>query len=439
MERMKLPANEWRFLAPAFLVLFLGLAVLAVFLLVGESGRARILTEYEADRTAYALADEYRTAGSLDPASLDPRIRGFGLYRPSGEAVARVGSAPTDFSSDEARPGFTYDSGKRLLTLVRVAGMDPSAMHGMMGGTGMRGMMGDGPGYGPGPGFTPGREPGRGPFHGPAGTLYLSMDIGSYYRMRALYRTAAAVAPLAVAGIAALFLSLLASNARHRKRAEERETLARLGESARTLTHEIRNPLGAIRIHTGLLRKKLPPGDAAHLDAIDEEIERLSTLTRRVTDFTKNPKGTPERIVVEAWLRDLAGKLPGDVSFNAAGDQSKTAVRFDAELLRSVVENLARNAFESYGDDGSQGLVEIELSGDKGRVVIAVRDRGKGIPPQLSERVFDPFFTDKVHGSGVGLALSRRFVQAAGGTLSLSPRRGGGTEARVTLPAEASA
>ena len=442
---MKFPANEWRFLAPAFLVLFLGLAVLAVFLLVGESRRARILTEYEADRMAYALADEYRTEGSLDLASFDPRIRGFGLYRPSGAPVTRVGSAPDLFSFDETRPGFTYDPGRRLLTLVRIAGMDASAMRGMMGGPGIRGMMGGGPGPGMGPGqgppsgaFGDGSQP-RGPFHGPAGTIYLSMDIGSYYRTRALYRTAAAIAPLAVAGIAALFLALLASNARHRRRAEEQETLARLGESARTLTHEIRNPLGAIRIHTGLLRKRLPPEESAHLDAIDEEIERLSTLTRRVTDFIKNPKGAPERILVEAWLRDLAGKLPGEVSFITEGNQSRAAVSFDAELLRSVIENLVRNAHESYGDDGSPRPVELELSGEKDRVVIAVRDRGKGIPPQIAERVFDPFFTDKVHGSGVGLSLSRRFVQAAGGTLSLLPRRGGGTEARVTLPAEASA
>ena len=76
----------------------------------------------------------------------------------------------------------------------------------------------------------------------------------------------------------------------------------------------------------------------------------------------------------------------------------------------------------------------MELSREKGRVVISVRDRGKGIPPELSEKVFDPFFTDKVYGSGVGLSLSRRFVEAAGGTLTLLQRRGGGTEARVTLP-----
>jgi len=74
------------------------------------------------------------------------------------------------------------------------------------------------------------------------------MDISAYYRSRILYRAAAVVAPAAIAVIAAVFLFLLVSNVRHRRRSQEQETLARLGESARTLAHEIRNPLGAIRI-----------------------------------------------------------------------------------------------------------------------------------------------------------------------------------------------
>ena len=396
--------------------------------------RARILVEYEADRTASSLADALRFAGSLDAGTLDPRIKSFALYGPSGQAAARLGNAPEVFSIDQARPGFTYDARRRLLTLVRVFGMGGPGTRGMMG---MRGMMGTqgmmredpGPGQGPGPGP-------RGPFHGPGGSLLLSMDISSYYRQQALYRSAAVLAPFAIAGIAALFFSLLASNIRHRRRAEERETLARLGESARTLAHEIRNPLGAIRIQTSLLRKKISGGDSRQLDVIDEEVERLSLLTRRVSDFMKNPRGTPQRIMVEDFLRELGAKLPAQYVFTTAGDQSRTSVIFDAELLRSVVENLVRNAHESYDEAGGPpGQVEVELSREKGRVVVSVRDRGRGIPPELSEKVFDPFFTDKVHGSGVGLSLSRRVVEAAGGTLTLLQRRGGGTEARVTMPA----
>ena len=438
---MKASSRETRFTVAAFLVLFVGLGILSVFLLAGESNRARILVEYETDRAASTLAETYRAEGSLDQEKLDPRIRGFGLYNPDGQPLIRTGNSPAALDLESARPGFSYDAARGVLTLQRIFGMSgpgmmgPGPERGMMGGGMMNGRAWDGPG-----GFRPPRRSGRlgatpgGMFHGPAGALFLSMDISAYYRSQTVYRAAAVAAPFGVAGFASVFLFLLFSNARHRHRAQEQETLARLGESARTLAHEIRNPLGSIRIQTGLLRKKMPGTASAQLDAIDEEVERLSLLSRRAADFLKNPQGSPQRLVLHEFLSDLVPRLPAPVAYEASDDARGSTVSFDGELLRSVVENLVRNAQESYPEhDGGRG-VEISLFREKGSAVIAVRDRGKGIPPELTEKVFDPFFTDKVHGSGVGLSLSRRFIEAAGGTLVLQPRHGGGTEARVTLP-----
>ena len=433
MIRVKTASREARLLVPAFVALFVGLGILSVFLLVGESSRARILVEYEADRTASALAETIREEGTLDSVKLDPRIKGFGLYSPRGTPVVRVGNAPDAFDIEHPVRGFRYDRGHGLLTLQRIVGPGGPGMMGRLPGQGFP-MMGMHEGMQGGPPF--GGAPGM--FHGPAGALFLSMDISSYYRSQLLYGTAAIVAPVAVAGLAALFLSLLLSNIRHRRHAQEQETLARLGESARTLAHEIRNPLSAIRIQTGLLRKKMlgstGPGASAQLDAIDEEVERLSVLSRRVGDFLRNPLGEPGRIVLDQFLSDLVGKLPTPVSYTSRAETQHVAVSFDKDLLRSVVENLIRNAFESYQDGDGAHEVELALLREKTSVVIAVRDRGKGIPPDLLEKVFDPFFTDKVQGSGVGLSLSRRFVEAASGTLVLSARAGGGTEARITLP-----
>lgn len=434
---MKSSAREMRLLIPSFLVLFLGLGVLSVFLLTGESRRARLLVEYEAERTAASLANLFRAAGALDPSALDPRVRGFGLYSGSGDAVVRVGNAPAFFDFQDGRNGFRYERSRGLLSLERFFG--PGAPGMMAPGPGFPpgagGMMGGGMMRGPGAGMMGG--PGgatRGGFRGPAGALFLSLDISAYYRSRVLYRTAAIVSPLLLAGIAALFLSLLMSNLRHRRRAQEQETLARLGESARTLAHEIRNPLGAIRIQTALLRKKLPGAASAELSAIEEEVQRLTLLSRQVSDYLKNPRGDPREIPLDPFLRELAARQPFPVSYSAADDVGETAVSMDAELLRSVVENLVRNAAESYPDENERREVEVALSRERGSAIIAVRDRGKGISPELAEKVFDPFFTDKVHGSGVGLSLCRRFVEAAGGSLSLLPRDGGGTEAKVLLP-----
>jgi signal transduction histidine kinase len=439
---MKKIPRELRLLAPAGAVLFIGLAILAGFFVAGEARNARILVEYEADRIAAALLDAYRASGVLQDAEIEPRIRAFGVYRSDSTLIAGIGSVPASLDPDEATRSFRYDPNGATLTLVRPVGMGGPGAEGMMRGTpGGRGlgMMGAVPrGAGSGDGI-PGTLGGRGRIAGPGGTIMLTMDISPHYRTQRLYTAATVLAPLFVAGIAAAFMLLLASNLRYRRKAGERETLARLGESARTLAHEIRNPLGAIRIQTGLLRTMLPPETARELDVIDEEAERLNMLSRRVGDFLSSPAGVPERIILDQFLRDAARRSPHPVRLDS--ELPRVIVCFDRELLRSVLENLVQNAAESYPERieprGAETRgVEIGLSLDGPSAVVMIRDRGKGIPPEHAERVFDPFFTDKIRGSGIGLALSRRFVDAAGGALTLLPRPGGGTEARVKLPAQ---
>ena len=417
---MKADGREIRFLIAAFLILFCGLALLSIFLLAAEARREGILVEYEADRTASALQETYLSEGGLDTGALDSRIRGFGIYDASGEPALRFGDAPPALSGGAQARAFSYDESGRSLSLVRALGMSGQGM-----GRGMMMRSPDVPRAWSGAAMQG---------HLAGGGLYLSMDISGYYRKRFTYGAAAVLAPVLIAGIASLFLALLASNLRYRRRAAQRETLARIGETARTLAHEIRNPLVAIRMQTALLRREIPDGSGRELDIIDEEIERLTLLTRRVGDFLKNPRGSPESLDAAEFLRELSRKFPWPVSFPAPDPGHSHRILFDRELLRSVIENLVNNARESYGEEEPAGSVEIALSGEGSKLVIAVRDRGKGIPPEISEKVFDPFFSDKTHGSGIGLSVSRRFVEAAGGSLTLAPREGGGTEARVTLP-----
>jgi two-component system sensor histidine kinase HydH len=104
----------------------------------------------------------------------------------------------------------------------------------------------------------------------------------------------------------------------------------------------------------------------------------------------------------------------------------------DPQRLRSVLENLINNALES-----GEGEVEVRCAARHQQAEVSVLDRGAGIPPAVRAKVFDPFFTSKSTGSGIGLSVARRFVEAAGGRLELEPRAGGGTVARVLLPREA--
>lgn len=416
-------AGEPWFLTAVVVVIFAALAFLAAFFLAGESRRARLLLEYEADRTASALLDAYRRGESLAAADLDTRVLGFGVYA-AGEALVRVGQAPSVPAADQDE-GFTYDRAARVLLLVRPLGISGRDGPGMMRTPfGMGGMMRRG---GPAARGMPGSA-------GRAGVVLLRMDARGYYRSRAFYAVGAAASPLLVAGLAAVFLSMAAANRRYRRSAEDRELLARLGEAAHTLAHEIRNPLGAIRIQTGLLRRGGSPSPSTHLDIIDEEVGRLTLLSRRVGDFLKNPRGNPRRIALAAFLRELLPRMPWPVSMVPGGDDAEAL--FDGDLLRSVVENLVRNAHESYGEERDEASreVAVAVTQDHGAAQLSVLDRGKGIAPDRAGRVFGAFETDKPGGSGIGLAISLRFVQAAGGTIRLLPRDGGGTEARVTLP-----
>jgi signal transduction histidine kinase len=99
-----------------------------------------------------------------------------------------------------------------------------------------------------------------------------------------------------------------------------------------------------------------------------------------------------------------------------------------------VVDNLVRNALQS-DPAGGEVLVRV-LGGRAGRAgaTLSVLDRGQGIPGSIRGQVFEPFFTTRAEGSGIGLSITRRFVLAAGGSILLRAREGGGTEARITLP-----
>lgn len=408
--------RDARFIVVAAVVLFAGLALLSFLIIAGESRRSRLLMEYEAERMATALAESARGQGE-GLSAVDARVIGFGLYDPNGVRVTGYGDSPFFLESGAARSAFSYDEGSRTLVLVRQLGAG-SWSGGQKRAARQMQMLGRG-----------------------AGFVYLALEAGDFYRRRSLLRSASFLVPLMVGGLLAAFLALLASNFRYRKKAEDRETLARLGESARTLAHEIRNPLGAIRIQTALARQRLAGETWPELDAIDEETERLGTLSRRVGEFLKDPAGHPERIELGSFLEELAQRSPFHPAF--ISDGRPATVLFDAELLRSAIENLLRNASESYGDPPSsppEGETRIELALGRGsgrearRVVIAVRDRGLGVPDALCEKVFDPFYTGKIQGSGIGLPLARRFVGAAGGSIGLYPREGGGTEARIVLP-----
>jgi two-component system sensor histidine kinase HydH len=239
--------------------------------------------------------------------------------------------------------------------------------------------------------------------------------------------------PLTELALLILVVHIMNLNLRNREygeRIEAQKNLVVLGTAASTLAHEIKNPLLSIRLQTGILGKIFADSGGEELGIINEEVDRLSALTYRVNDYLRDAKGEPVPLNSYDALKDAAERLCGRNVVDPASVRD-AVILMDDGRARSVLENLLRNALESGGPAEDLGA-SVARSGN--RVVIAVFDRGKGIPAGDLKQVFDPFFTSKSTGTGIGLSISKRFTEAAGGEIVLENREGGGIAARMVLP-----
>ena len=398
------------------LALFLTITALVLILISGRSRRESLLLEYEAQRIAAALMEVSRDGGALEGESLEERIVGFGIYTSQGAALQRFGSAPAflqppaGFRGQELLHGpmLRFHEERRTLTLIRWIGMVPGMMdmHRRM----PRMMRPEN-----------------------LQLLFLELTVEGYWSTRRTFKTAGLFAPLLILLVIAFIGYLYHKNVLYRKTLASQQQLAQLGEASRTLSHEIKNPLSAIRIQTGILRKTLPEANREDLRIIEEEVARLSLLTDRIGDFLRDPVGQPETIDLDSFVREMILRYDRQITYTNE-EESEVEIRFDRQRLRSVMENLINNALESQAASPQAPPVQIALSRSKTRAEISILDRGEGVPADAGEKIFDPFYTNKISGSGVGLSICKRFVEAAGGALRVQSRKGGGTRAVVSLP-----
>lgn len=260
--------------------------------------------------------------------------------------------------------------------------------------------------------------------------IYIKFDGTSYFNSIRRAWILAIAGVFVMLGIFLVILSIYTNNRKYRMQLQKNESLAKLGAAARTLTHEIKNPLSAMTIQSALMRKLLPAEFYPDLDVMDHEITRLTNLTNRVSEFLKNPSGTPKDIELVGFISDIARLFRNEIKIE--NDVKSVVVSFDPDRARSVFENLIKNASESCEDRDPE--VTVEISVKHKMVTVKVMDRGNGLPEGTREKLFDPFFTTKIHGSGIGLSISKQFVESRGGSLKLYDREGGGTVAEVTLP-----
>jgi two-component system sensor histidine kinase HydH len=223
------------------------------------------------------------------------------------------------------------------------------------------------------------------------------------------------------------------------REAAQRERLSSLGRLSTVIAHEIRNPLMIIKSAVRRLRRHSGPDVAAAATSIDEEVRRLNHLVTEVLDFAR-----PVRLVTApADLAEIARSavqavalttgLDADLSVPADGAPAVT----DAERLRAVLVNLLQNAVDAVRarEPRPGGAVALRLErGAPGRWRIEVADAGTGIAAEDLPRIFEPFFTRRRGGSGVGLPLARNVVEGLGGTIAIESVPGAGTTVRLEVP-----
>jgi len=214
---------------------------------------------------------------------------------------------------------------------------------------------------------------------------------------------------------------------RTQKRLVQRERLAALGEFSAVVAHEVRNPLAAIFNSLGSLQRLLrPTGDEKLLlDVIQEESDRLNRIVGDLLDFARPAEPSLQPGALEQVLEDtVAWALSGDTGIEVTRDYAALpAIPMDARLVRQALLNLVMNAVQAM-PRGGELCVRTRVDGGSARLEIA--DTGPGIPPNLRRQVFEPFFTTKATGTGLGLAVVRRVIEAHGGSVEVEDAPAGG-------------
>lgn len=208
------------------------------------------------------------------------------------------------------------------------------------------------------------------------------------------------------------------------------------------IAHEVRNPLGGIELFAGILRDEIPADDERrkHVARIERELGYLKRVVTDFLDYARRPALELRDVEVGELVRDVAELVAGEAEAEGvriAALAGEVRALADEGQLRRALFNLVRNAIQaSVAVDGEPAVVRIAAERRGRRARIMVHNRGLVIAPEVRERLFEPFFTTREKGTGLGLAFVREIVVDHGGTIEVDSDAARGTTFTVTVPAE---
>jgi len=406
---------------------FVALFALFMVVFLRMWAASRSIIDYDAERSMEIIAGGVLESLAMQesPAGFEhaPGISAVGLYDARGDAIKDrlfIGHAPQriDVSRVVAPYHVSYAPATKTLVLIRprrsfplapVAGERPMSMAELRLYSSI-----------------------RHPAVRASDFIYVEADGRDYARARDLASAEAVLGTVVFAALCVAVSLLLVRSLRDREKRAREQDLVRLGEAARTLAHEMRNPLASIKVQAQLLHAIAPESGSRELRIIEQEVTRLSFLAERTGDFVRDPLGTPLPIDLDEFLGDIATSFGERVCYRRVDSDGPARTLFDPHRLRSVVENVVRNALQ-WSVQGQARPVELRLLRRQKQFIVEVRDNGPGIPRKDRRRAFQPLFTTTPGGWGLGLAIARRFVDAARGRIEISSPAGEGTTVTITI------
>lgn len=222
------------------------------------------------------------------------------------------------------------------------------------------------------------------------------------------------------------------------------DKMSSLGRVAAGIAHEIRNPLSGINIYLNTLEKIYDKRDSSEkikgiLEKIQSASIKIESVIRRVMDFSKpnEPKlvltdiNNPVREAIN--LSGVTLRKKG-IEIEKSLANNMPLCQVDPAMIEEVILNLINNAADAMQDMSEGKKIEITSSIEKNRILVRVSDSGPGVPSAMKNQVFDPFYSTKSSGTGIGLSIAHRIITDHGASLNMSESRWGGAEFRIELP-----
>ena len=228
------------------------------------------------------------------------------------------------------------------------------------------------------------------------------------------------------------------------KKLIQSERMAVVGRMASHITHEIKNPLNSMSLNSELLEdellafKDIGKTDEAFslIRSIRKEIERLSKISEEYLGYSRLPKGVKNLCSINSVISELTALLKveinkSNITLEEDYDRNVPETMIDVNQMKQALLNIIKNSMEAIEGGGK---IKIKTSFENNRITISIEDSGKGIPHDIIEHIFDPFFSTKAKGTGLGLPLTQKIITEQGGEIAVASSKERGTSFTIYLP-----